>query len=70
MAIEAAAWRMEQAQRGRAWLAWHIAALTRAKRLPRFQQLVGVHDAKPLEGDELAERRREFEEMTQAWEGR
>ena len=29
------------AQNDRAWLAWHIAALSRAKRLPRIERLLG-----------------------------
>lgn len=68
MAIEAATWRMEQAQKGRAWLAWHTAALSRSRRMPALVRLLGVPDAKPLEGEELERRRREFEEMKAAWE--
>ena len=68
MAIEAAAWRAEQAQRGRAWLAWHVAALSRAKRMPPLARLFRLPGAKRLEGEELARRRREFEGMKQKFE--
>jgi hypothetical protein len=61
--IRAAEWRMEQAQRGRAWLAWHTAALSRARRLPSLRRLLGGGEAKELQGDELERRRQEHEEL-------
>lgn len=67
-AIEAAAWRMEQAQRGRAWLAWHVAALVRSKKLPPLARLFGLPEAKPLSGDELENRRREFAQMKASYD--
>lgn len=35
--------RIDYEQRGRAWLAWHIVALDRSKRLPPLKTLLG-HD--------------------------
>lgn len=32
----------EQDQQGRAWLAWHIAALPKMKRFPSFKDLLGI----------------------------
>lgn len=32
---------MQAAQRGRAWLAYHVAGLSRMKRLPRLEELTG-----------------------------
>lgn len=61
--IRAAEWRMEQEQRGRAWLAWHTAALSRAKRLPALGRLLGGGEAKELQGDELERRRQEHEDL-------
>jgi hypothetical protein len=68
LVIEAAAWRAEQAQRGRAWLAWHVAALSRATRLPPLSRLFRLPGAKRLEGEDLEKRRREFEGMKQKFE--
>ena len=65
--IEADNWRRDQAQRGRAWLAWHIAALQRVKRFPSLARLMG-HRPKALSPDEMAKRRAEFQEMTAVWE--
>ena len=54
---------MEREHRRDAWLAWHIAALSRAKRLPALQRLLGSGKARALEGEELECRRRERDEM-------
>lgn len=61
--IRAAAWQLEQEQRGRAWLAWHIAVLSRAKKVPPLQALLSSPNGKRLEGAELEKRRNEFAEM-------
>ena len=63
-AIEAEVWRLERVQRGRLWLAWHVAAFARAKKLPSLQRLLAPADAKPLEGEALDTRREEFAQMT------
>lgn len=63
MMMEAQAWRAEQEQRGRAWLAWHTAALARMKRLPPLARLLGQPEARALSEDERVERRAEFEEL-------
>ena len=62
-AMEAAAWRLEQAQRGRAWLAWHVAALSRARQMPSLGRLLQAPEAQSLEGEELDKRRAEFAEL-------
>lgn len=62
-AIEAFAWRMEREHRRDAWLAWHVAALSRAKRLPPLRRLLGGGETRALEGEELERRRRERDEM-------
>jgi hypothetical protein len=66
--VEAAAWRMEQEQRARMGLAWHIAALSRAKKLPPLQRMLGGGRTRKLEGEELEKRRREHEEAIKNWE--
>jgi len=54
---------MEREHRRDAWLAWHVAALSRAKRLPPLQRLLGGGESRVLEGEELERRRRERDEM-------
>jgi len=54
LAFEAAAWRYERERQRAAWLAWHIAALGRAKRLPSLRRLMRMPAAKKLSGDEAA----------------
>ena len=66
--IEADNWRREQAQRGRAWLAWHIGALQRTKTFPSLARLMGPDERKALGPDEMAKRRAEFQEMKAVWE--
>lgn len=68
--IKAANWRLEQGQRARAWLAWHTAALSRAKKMPPLARLVNPPEAKTLRPDELEARRREFAEMRSKWKNR
>lgn len=63
MAIEAGAWRLEQEHRGRVWLAWHTAALSRARTLPSLTGLLNPAPSRALRGDELARRRAEHEEL-------
>ena len=63
--IEATNWRLEREHRRDAWLAWHIAALSRAKRLPALQRLLGAGKARALEGEELERRRGEHREIMQ-----
>lgn len=65
-AIDAAAWRQDVDHRRNAWLAWHVAALSRAKRLPSLKRLVEPKDAKPLHGEELERRRQERDDMLQS----
>lgn len=64
MAIDAAVWREEQQQKREIALAWRTAMLSRAKRIPSLKMLLATKPAKPLEGEELARRRREHAEMT------
>ena len=62
-AIEAANWRLEREHRRDAWLAWHVATLSRAKRMPPLQRLIAPGKAKALEGEELEQRRTEHREI-------
>jgi len=62
--IDAALWREERQQRRDVALAWHVAALSRTKRLPSLKQLLNTKPAKPLKGKELERRRKEFREAT------
>ena len=65
MVLEAATWRLEREHRRDAWLAWHIAALSRAKRLPPLQRLIAPGKARALQGEELERRRSEHREIMQ-----
>lgn len=64
MAIEAAVWRDEQRQQRDKALAYYVATLSRAKRVPPLRVLLNIKPARKLEGDELEQRRREHREMT------
>lgn len=55
--------RSEQVYKERLTQAWQTAALTRAKRLPKLDQLLAGR-ARPLRGEELKKRREEHEELT------
>lgn len=68
LVIDAAIWRVEQAQRRDLVLAWRTAAFSRAKRLPPLRQLLNTGPAKPLRGKELLKRRAEFADMKKALE--
>jgi len=63
LAFDVAKWRYERERRHRAWLAWHIAALGRAKRLPSLRRLMGMPAAKKLSGDEAARRAHQHAEI-------
>lgn len=63
LAFEAAVWRYDRERRQAAWLAWHIAALGRAKRLPSLRRLMRMPAAKKLSGHEAAKGGREHAEM-------
>lgn len=63
--IEASSCRLEREHRRDAWLAWHIAALSRAKRLPPLQRLIAPGKARALKGEELERRRAEHREIVQ-----
>jgi hypothetical protein len=64
MAIDASIWREEVRQKRDLALAWQTAALTRAKRMPSLKQLLNTKPARPLRGEELEKRRKEFHDMT------
>lgn len=66
LAIEAALWRDERAQRQQMAQAWYTAALTRSKKLPTLKQLTGIETAKQLKGREFERRRQELKEMAAA----
>lgn len=65
-AIDAALWRERHDQRKQVVLAWRVAALQRARRLPSLSQLLNTAPTKPLRGRELRERRKEFAQMAKA----
>ena len=67
MAIEAHIWQQEQEQKLRAWEVWHIAALTRVKRMPPLSALTKAPEGKKLSPDEKQERQKEFEELTERY---
>lgn len=67
MAIEAAIWQAEQEHRMRAWAVWHVAALSRVKKLPALSRLIQSPEAKPLSEEAAVDRRSEFEEMSGRW---
>ena len=56
------AWRRDQQREANAWLAWHMAALGRVKRLPALRRFI-----RPVKGEvtpeELDRKKREFEAM-------
>ncbi len=62
LAFEAAAWRMRQDRANLVSLAWHTAALSRAKKLPSLMSLV-AKILKPPKDEPLDKRREEFEDM-------
>lgn len=80
MTLEARAWRLQResertgelihlAQKMLGWLAWHVAALQRSKRLPALQRLLGGGgQTKPMTPDEARERQAEFEELKKSAE--
>lgn len=66
MAIEAAIWRDERAQKQALSLAWHTAALGRQKRMPGLKQLLVKVFPPKVTRQEEARRKQDFEEMTAA----
>ncbi len=65
VAIDAYGWGLEQKQKQLAWAVWHIAALTRAKKMPPLSSLVKPAPAKKLTEEEKLKRQKEFEEMVE-----
>lgn len=65
LTIEAYLWQMERHRRDEVTIAWLTAKLMRAKRLPPLARLLTAKKAKPLQGEELDKRRREFKDMTE-----
>jgi len=63
MALDAADERRKAEHDRDAWVAWHTAAMVRAKQMPSLARLAGRDKAKPLKGEELAKRKAEHEEM-------
>ena len=61
-ALDAAAWRIRQEQMQSLSLAWHTAALTRARKLPPLARLLS-HLKKPVRNEPIEKRREEFEEL-------
>ncbi len=63
MHFEAHAWRQEQGWQRDVALAWHVAAFTRAKRLPGLKELLDPGETKRLTPEEQAQRAAEFERL-------
>lgn len=61
LALEAAAWQAQREQEKMLALAWHVAALQRAKPLPSLRSLLRPRQAKKRVP--VSERRREFAEL-------
>jgi len=70
MVFDAALWRDEQAQRRGLVLAWYVAALGRAKKMPTLKRLLDPPKTRRLVGAEKIERGREFEELTERLSGK
>lgn len=65
--IEANIWRQEQEHKQLTWQVWHIAALSRVKKMPPLSALIKAPPAKKLDEDEKRERQKEFEELTKKY---
>jgi hypothetical protein len=53
-----------EAQHNRdAWLAWHTAAMVRAKKMPSLKSLQGRDRTRVLRGEELEKRREERDQL-------
>jgi len=63
--IDAAAWRADLEFKRDIRLAWHVAAFTRAKRLPPLRRLLKPGRTRKLTGEDLAKRRAEHAELMQ-----
>lgn len=53
--IEGAQRRLANEQDGRAWLAWHIAALSRQKELPEFSEMIARQEKRPVQSQQEIE---------------
>lgn len=62
-AMSAFAWRQRERQRELAWLAWHVAALMRVKRLPRLSELLQREEKRSTGQGERERRQREHEDI-------
>jgi hypothetical protein len=65
MAIEAAIWRDERAQKQALSMAWYAGALPRAKRLPGLKELINKVFPPKVSPEEDEKRRRDYVEMTE-----
>jgi len=63
--MDGAAWRAEQEQQRLLYLAWHVAALQRVKRLPSLRHL--LRPRRRSKPKSMAERRREYRKMKAAY---
>jgi hypothetical protein len=63
LAFDAAAWRMRQENAHLVSLAWHVAALSHARRLPPLSRLLDRLSKPPKAVESLEKRREEFEEL-------
>lgn|GEM_PF-3204478 len=68
IASDAAVRRQKREQRRDAWIAWHIGALQRVKRLPSLKQLMGEMQTRALSPDEAQRRKQEHNELVSRYE--
>jgi hypothetical protein len=62
-AIDAENWRLKIRHEELAWVAWHTAALSRAKTMPRLKDLTDPPRTKALTPDEAKKHAEDFEQM-------
>lgn len=60
--IRAYIWQKDLEQKSRVWLSWHIAALVRAKRFPKYSEMIPKKTVL-LTKEEKERKRAEFEEL-------
>ena len=69
MAMQAAQERERRHHEDMAWLAWHVAVLSRAKRMPSLNAVLGKNQTKQLTPDQVETRKAEFAELTERMAG-
>lgn len=68
--FEAAGWRRERDRERDTWLAWHVAALTRAKRMPELAEMLNPGRTRRLSREEYRRRKAEQAELVKRMLGK